>query len=329
MDSRYVASVRAGRLLAALLALQRRGGRATAAELARELEVSVRTVYRDVATLQAAGVPLWPEPGPAGGVRHLAAGRTTLDGLSADEAASLFLAGAAGAAAELGLGSILAVAQSKLLSTLPPELHGRAQRIRARFLLDAPGWFHPSEPIDTLPTIAEALWSDRYLRIRYRRADRTVARRVAPLGLVFKAGTWYLVATVGRERRTYRVGRIMAATVDEERFDRPAVFDLAQWWAQSEAVFNREILRDRVRLRLSPAAQRLLPHVTDHAAATDALSRARPDRDGWVAVDIAVESHAVAAQQFTALGDGVEVLEPPNLRAALADIGRAMAATNA
>jgi predicted DNA-binding transcriptional regulator YafY len=212
---------------------------------------------------------------------------------------------------------------------LPPELQGRAQRIRARFLLDAPRWFHQSESLDALPIIAEALWSDRFLRIGYRRADRTVERRVAPLGLVLKAGTWYLVATVGRERRTYRVGRIVAAVVDDERFDRPAEFGLARWWAQSEAVFNREILRDHARLRLSPAAQRLLPNVTDHAAATAALASARPDRDGWVAIDIAVESHAVAAQQFTALGAGVEVLEPLALRTALAEIGRAMAMTNA
>ncbi len=320
--------MRAGRLLALLLALQRRGGRATAAELAGELEVSVRTIYRDVASLQESGVPLWTETGPAGGVRLLDGWRTTLDGLSADEAASLFLAGAAGAAAELGLGSILAAAQSKLMSTLPPELRGRAQRIRARFLLDAPNWFHQREPLDALPVIAEALWTDRYLRIRYRRAERSVARRVAPLGLVLKAGTWYLVASVGRETRTYRVGRIADAVVDDDRFDRPSGFDLAEWWAQSEVAFNREILRDRARVRLSPAGQRLLPHITDHAAAVAALGAARPDRDGWVVADIAVESYAVAAHQFTALGDGIEVLEPRVLRAALAAIGRAMAATN-
>jgi predicted DNA-binding transcriptional regulator YafY len=310
------------------LALQRRGGRATAGELAGELEVSMRTIYRDVAALQEAGVPLWTETGPAGGLRLLDGWRTTLDGLSADEAASLFLAGAAGAAAELGLGSILAVAQSKLMSTLPPELRGRAERIRARFLLDAPQWFHQSEPLDALPVIADALWTDRYLRIRYRRAERTVARRIAPLGLVVKAGTWYLVAAAGRDRRTYRVGRIAEAVVEHDRFDRPAEFDLAEWWSQSEAEFNREILRDSVRLRLSPAARRLLPQITDHAAATAALASARPDREGWVVTEIAVESHAVAAHQFTALGDGVEVLEPKALRAALAAIGRAMAATN-
>jgi predicted DNA-binding transcriptional regulator YafY len=321
--------VRAGRLLAVLLALQRRGGRATASELAGELEVSVRTVYRDVLALQSAGVPLWTETGPGGGVRLLDGWRTTLDGLSADEAASLFLAGAGGAAAELGLGSILAAAQSKLMSTLPPELRARAQRIRARFLLDAPHWFHQRETLDALPVIADALWSDRHLRLTYRRADRAVSRRVAPLGLVLKAGTWYLVAGVGGERRSYRVGRIVNAEIDDVRFDRPADFELATWWAQSEAAFNREILRDRVRLRLSPRAQSLLPHVTDHAAAMAALATAQRDARGWVVVDMAVESLAVAAEQFTALGDGVEVLDPPALRASLAAVGRALAAINA
>lgn len=326
--------MRAGRLLAVLLALQRRGGRATASELALELEVSVRTVYRDVLALQSAGVPLWTETGPSGGVRLLDGWRTTLDGLSADEAASLFLAGAGGAAAELGLGSILAAAQSKLMSTLPPELRGRAQRIRSRFLLDAPHWFHQHEALDALPVIADALWNDRHLRLRYRRADRTVSRRVAPLGLVVKAGTWYLVAAVGGDRRSYRVGRIVSAEVDSVRFDRPADFDLARWWAQSEAAFNREILRDRARVRLSPRAQHMLPHVTDHAAAVAALATAEAEpgdteSNGWVVVDIAVESLAVAAEQFTALGDGVEVLAPASLRAALAAVGRALAVANA
>src|ERR1700730_5219566 len=122
----------ASRLAALLVWLQQRGGGATSAELAAELEVSVRTVYRDVAALQAAGVPLWTETGPRGGVRLLAGWRTRLDGLTADEAGSLFLGGAGTAAAELGLGTVLASAQTKVLATLPPELRTRAGRVRAR-----------------------------------------------------------------------------------------------------------------------------------------------------------------------------------------------------
>jgi predicted DNA-binding transcriptional regulator YafY len=343
--------VRASRLLALLIWLQERGGRATAPELAAELEVSVRTVYRDVAALQTAGVPLWTETGPQGGVRLLDGWRTRLDGLSGDEASSLFLAGAGSAAAELGLGTILVSAQTKLLATLPPELRGRAGRVRERFLLDAPHWFHRDEPLDALPVLADALWREARVEISYRRGDRVVTRHVEPLGLVLKAGVWYVVARVdsvrtkpGRARtrgtarpegasgvdmRTYRVGRIESAVATGERFERPAGFVLARWWAASEAEFNAEILHDRVRIRLSPRAQSRLPHVTDTAAANAALDAvATADTDGWKTVDLAVESEAVALSQLVALGGDVEVLEPRSLRASLARAGDEIARRN-
>lgn len=315
--------------MALLLWLQERGGRATAPELAEELEVSVRTVYRDVAALQAAGVPLWTETGPRGGVRLLDGWRTRLDGLSGDEASSLFLAGAGNAAAELGLGTILASAQTKLLATMPPELRGRAGRVRERFLLDAPHWFHRDEPLDALPVLADALWSEERVEIRYRRGERVVTRRVDPLGLVLKAGVWYVVARVDTHMRTYRAGRIESAVATGERFERPSDFDLARWWAESEAEFNAEILRDHVRIRLSPVAQARLPHVTDSAAANAALDGvATPDADGWKTVQLAVESEAVALSQLVALGGDVEVLEPRSLRASLARVGEAIARRN-
>lgn len=315
--------------MALLLWLQERGGRATAPELAEELEVSVRTVYRDVAALQAAGVPLWTETGPRGGVRLLDGWRTRLDGLSGDEASSLFLAGAGNAAAELGLGTILASAQTKLLATMPPELRGRAGRVRERFLLDAPHWFHRDEPLDALPVLADALWGEERVEIRYRRGERVVTRRVDPLGLVLKAGVWYVVARVDTHMRTYRAGRIESAVTTGERFERPSDFDLARWWAESEAEFNAEILRDHVRIRLSPVAQARLPHVTDSAAANAALDGvATPDADGWKTVQLAVESEAVALSQLVALGGDVEVLEPRSLRASLARVGEAIARRN-
>lgn len=322
--------VRASRLVALLLHLQREGGAATAPELAAELEVSVRTVYRDVAALQAAGVPLWTEPGPRGGIRLVDGWRTRLDGLSGEEAESLFLAGAPGAAAELGLGSILASAQTKLLATLPPELRGRAARVRSRFVLDAPHWFHREEPLDQLAAVAEAVWADRRVRLRYRRSSRAIVRDVAPLGLVLKAGVWYLVAEAAGDVRTYRVGRIEHVDVTDERFERDPAFDLAEWWATSAAAFNREILRATITARLSPRAQYLLAHVTDTAAANAALADASPpDADGWVTVELAVESEEVALDQLVGLGAGVEVLAPATLRAAFAATGRAIATRNA
>ena len=320
--------MRAGRLVALLLHLQRRG-RATAAELAGALEVSVRTVYRDVAALQEAGVPIWTETGPRGGIRLVEGWRTRLDGLTGDEAAALFLAGAPTAVAELGLGTVLAAARTKVLSTLPPELRGRAARVTERFHLDAPGWFHHDEDLPHLAAVADAVWSGHRLHVRYGRPGHEVDRRLDPLGLVLKGGIWYLVAASGGRPATYRVSRIRAATRLDERAERPDGFDLAAWWSAASAEFDRSMLRATVRLRLSPAAARLLVHAVDQAAAREALAAAGPpDGDGWREVSLAVESDEVAASQLVMLGGGVEVLDPPSVRAALAATGAAMAAQN-
>lgn len=186
--------MRASRLLSLLLLLQTRG-RMTAGELAEELEVSVRTVYRDVEALSAAGVPVYADRGPAGGYRLLDGFRTRLNGLTADEAASLFLAGLPGPAAELGLGEVAAAAELKLLAALPPEPRSQARRMRERFHLDVPGWYQDAGESRFLAEVADAVWDQRPLRITYQRWGRTVVERVVhPHGLVLKAGTWYLVA---------------------------------------------------------------------------------------------------------------------------------------
>ena len=155
-------------------------------------------------------------------------------------------------------------------------------------------------------------------------------RRLDPLGLVLKAGTWYLVARHRSSIRTWRVGRIDAVTVCAATFERPHDFDLAAWWAQSSAEFDRSLLHYACTLRLSPAALRLLPHVTNHDAGLRAAANAAPpDAEGWRAVELEAETEQVAATQLTALGEGIEVIDPPSLRAALHEIARAMAANNA
>jgi predicted DNA-binding transcriptional regulator YafY len=336
MDAGYGWAMRASRLMAMLLYLQATP-RATATTIAGHLEVSVRTVYRDVAALQSAGVPLWTETGPGGGIRLLEGWRTRLDGLTGDEAGALFLSGARSAASELGLGAVLTAAESKVLTTLPPELRSRAGRMRERFHLDAPGWFHRPDAVEWLAPIADAVWTERRLEVQYRRGDGTVTRTLDPLGLVSKAGTWYLVARVaatGTDEvgsiRTYRVGRVASVTVLDERFVRPDGFDLPEWWARSSAEFDRSLLRFACRLRLSPPALRLLPHVTDPAAAQRAIDGAGPpDDDGWREVALEGESAQVLTAQLLGLGAGVEVLEPGTMRAALRDVAQAMASRNA
>jgi predicted DNA-binding transcriptional regulator YafY len=324
--------VRASRLVALLLELQHRGG-ATAPELADVLEVSVRTVYRDVAALQGAGVPLWTEPGRNGGIRLVEGWRTDLDGLTGDEAMALALAGAPGAADALGLGAVLAAAETKVRAVLPPELRTRSERVRQRFHLDAPGWFHRPDDVDHLAPVAEAVWAAHRLDLTYGRDPRSadvVRRRVDPLGVVLKAGTWYLVARHRSSVRTYRVGRIRRVRVLDEVFDRPDDFDLSAFWAASMGEFERSLLRFTCRLRLSPEAAAGLGHTVDPVAAAAALAGASDaDADGWREVELSTESEDVAVAQLTALGAGVQVLDPPRLRARLAEVGRAMARLNA
>ena len=313
--------MRASRLLAILLTLTVRG-RVSAAELAEQLEVSVRTIYRDVEALSAAGVPVYATRGRHGGIALLAGYRTRLTGMSAEEADALFLAGVPGAAADLGLGSVLAATQLKLLAALPPELRERAARIRETFFLDAPGWLRESEAPPFLATIAEAAWLGRRLEVRYERANRVVGDRVLePLGLVLKAGTWYLVARPhpedGRGPRTYRVSRVHAAAMTGDAFTRPEGFDLEAFWAEYQRGYEQRVYRETALIRLSPQGRDLLFLVGTIPARRARAALSEPDATGWTTTRLPVESVRHAEHALLQLGEHVEVLEPPELRAAI------------
>lgn len=322
--------MRAARLVQLLLILQTRG-QASAPELARELEVSVRTVYRDLEALSAAGVPVYSEPGRNGGARLVDGYRTRLTGLTSSEADAVLLSGLPDAAAELGLGTVLAAAQLKVLAALPPELRGRATRVRERFHLDAPGWFRRSEDLPHLATVAEAVWADRLLRVSYERQGEVAERRLEPLGLVLKAGVWYLVARRDGEARTYRVSRIVAAEVLDEAFDRPADFDLAAHWSHASDAFEAvmqtvEVValveRDRLGWLRNCIDRRSWEQVEAGIAELGPSSLAD---DGRVRVRFPAESVHVAEHQLLPMGGHLEVLEPHDLRVAMAAAARAMA----
>src|SRR3954465_13613007 len=231
--------MRASRLVSLLLLLQSRGGQ-TAAELARELEVSVRTIHRDVDALSASGVPIYADRGRHGGVRLVDGYRTRLTGMTPDEAEALFLSGLPGPAAELGLGAVVASSRLKVLASLPPELRARASRLVERFHLDAAGWFHASQPVPHLGALSEAVWSSTRITIDYDRGEGATRRVLEPLGLVLKAGIWYVVASVEGQFRTYRVSRVISVEPGGERFERPEGFDLASYWAESSAAYERD-----------------------------------------------------------------------------------------
>ncbi|WP_369070313.1 helix-turn-helix transcriptional regulator [Kineococcus terrestris] len=320
---------RAERLVALLFVLQRRR-RATTGELAAELGVSERTAARDVAALREAGVPVWTEPGRYGGVRLVDGWRSRLDGLTEREAVALLAMSPPRALADLGLGGAVTAAHAKLSATLPAALGEEALRVARRFHLDAPGWFaRPDENPGNahLPALAHAVLTDRRVALTYARDDGDVERRLDPLGLVLKAGAWYLVAAGdGGRVRTYRVSRVRSVA-DAGAAERPAEFDLAAWWAASSAAFERSLRRVLVRVRLSPRGLRALPRVLDPGAVAEALAGAgAPAADGWTEVLLHLEDPGVAAGQLLPLGTEVEVLEPPAARAAFAATARAMAA---
>ncbi|MER7274377.1 YafY family protein [Dactylosporangium sp. NPDC000244] len=311
--------MRVSRLISLVLLLQS-GGSRTAAELAAQLEVSERTIYRDILALSAAGVPVYAEQGRAGGYRLLDGYRTRLNGLSRAEAEALFLSGLPGPARDMGLGEALAAAQLKVAAALPDPLREASSRARQRFHLDAPGWFRDASPPPFLAALAGAVWEDRAVQLTYAGRKGEVTRTVAPLGLVLKNGIWYLVGRAESGPRTYRVDRVRSATVTESPFDRDDGFDLAAFWAQRAAEFERGMLTETVTVRLSPHGLRMLRFAVEAVAYRAALDGAGPpDAAGWVIVALPAESADVAYSQLLSLGPDAEVLAPVSLRARLAE----------
>ncbi|MEU1469883.1 WYL domain-containing protein [Streptomyces sp. NPDC005761] len=318
--------MRAARLIRMVLLLQSRPAM-TAAELAQELEVSERTVTRDAQALSEAGVPVYADRGRAGGYRLVGGYRTRLTGLARDEAEALFLSGLPSALREMGLEDAASAARLKVSAALLPSVRDASASASQRFHLDAPGWYQEPVTPALLPAVAEAVWDDRMVRARYRRAgqDAEAERELAPYGLVLKAGVWYLCARAEDDFRVYRIDRFTAVTSPGTRFVRDEGFDLPAFWDERAAQFARSILRAEVTLRLSAAAVRVLPHAVDRVAARDALAAAGPPGpDGWTTVTLPVESLDIAYGQLLALGPELEVLEPAALRARFAAAAEAL-----
>ena len=296
--------MRADRLLQLLLVLQR-SGRMTASRLAQELEVSVRTIYRDVEALSAAGVPVFAESGPGGGVQLVDGYETRLTGLTAAEAGALGFSGLPAVADQLGLRAVLGMAQAKVDAALPA--------------------------VPCLEPLSHAVWDERRVLLRYRRADRIVSRTVDPLGLVLKAGTWYLVGRAGRPStvRTYRVSRVTAVRALPHGFDRPEDFDLATAWAAAQSSFARDLMRYEVRAQVPADQLWRLRHALPAPAGDEAgASAGPPDADGWCAVVIRSESEEVAHDELLRLGGHVRIVAPGALQTRMRATARTILAAH-
>ena len=315
--------MRASRLLSIQMLLETHG-RMSAPALARALEVSVRTLHRDIDELTTAGVPVYAERGRSGGFRLMPGWKTTLTGFTAGEAEAVFLAGLAGPAADLGLGGQVASAQRKLLAALPAPWRGGASRISARLHLDPVEWYREADPVPFLSLVATAVWESRQLSLTYESWKDTGRRVVHPLGLVLKAGIWYLVAEREGKVRTWRVASIQEAVLLDKPARRPARFDLADYWRGSVRRFEQEVYTGEATVAATARGLAELRRI--NAAFARAVAAVPPPAEGErVTLRIPIESVPHAAGQLLRLCPEVEALEPAALREALRERIRAAA----
>ena len=307
--------MQSSRLLSILLKLQTQG-RISAQALAQSFEVSVRTIYRDIDALSAAGVPVLAEKGRSGGFELRAGYRTHLTGLDRPEAQSLFLAGVPFAAEQLGLGPALETTRLKLLAALPEPDRRDAERVASRFHLDPVAWFQGPDAQRLLPELASAVWTRRMLQMRYDSWKGVVERRVAPLGLVLKGGLWYLVGAAGGQPRTYRVASMQALKVEDTPAPVLPGFDLKRYWDHFARDYEARMQASQARVRVRPTALKALARLS-HATALAVAAAGPPSKAGWVVLTIPIESIEVAVGELLRLGPDVQALGPPPLRRAL------------
>jgi predicted DNA-binding transcriptional regulator YafY len=314
--------MRADRLLSLLMLLQARG-RMTAQELAQELEVSERTIYRDINALSASGVPVYAESGPGGGCALLDSYRTNLTGLTSDEARALFMLSIPAPLDQLGVTQELKAALLKLSAALPEARRRDEERIRQRIYLDSLNWFQDADAVPHLPVIYRAVWDDRLVAITLRMRfaafiESHLEQVIAPYGLVAKAGVWHIIAARDDQLRVYRAADVIEARLLDETFTRAADFDLAEFWQKWCDGIEQDRPRYEVMLRLAPHFVPLAPHYLG-AEVHAASDHTAPDEQGRVTIRVVFESLEDARARCLSLGYAVEVLEPEALRKSIAD----------
>jgi predicted DNA-binding transcriptional regulator YafY len=312
--------MRADRLLSLLMLLQSRG-QMRARELAKELEVSERTIYRDIDALSATGVPIYSDFGPDGGYSLLDSYRTTLTGMTEREVRALFMLNIPAPLADIGLYQELRTALQKMSASLPATLRKDEEQVRKRFYIDSTWWSQGDERVPHLQTIHQAVWEDRWLDIKVRPPfAREIEWRVAPYGLVAKAGVWYLVCERKGRIRVERVSELLNAQINEDNFERPTAFDLAGFWEEWCSEYEALSYLYRVLVRVAPGFISLLPKYFGNQIQDAIKQGGAADEEGWHTLELSFESFQSARDRILGFGRGVEVLEPHALRMSVLDI---------
>ncbi len=318
--------MRADRLLSLLMLLQTRG-RMTAQKLAEELEVSVRTIYRDIDALSAAGVPVYAEYGQGGGYALLDSYRTNLTGLTEDEVRALFMLSIPAPLAALGVSQELKAALLKLAAALPAARRRDEEHVRQRVHLDSIPWFQAEEPVPHLQTIQRAVWEDRKLYLTYHLPFETQAERlVAPYGLVAKAGVWHLVCARNGRVRVLRVSHVLDARLSDEPFERPVDFDLAAYWKAYCVAYEKDRPYYPVTVRVASHLVPYLPQLFGEQVRDLIAQAGPPDAEGWLTLALPFEELETARTRILGLGRAVEVLEPRALRESVLDFAQQIVA---
>lgn len=314
--------MKAARLVSEIVLLTARSTPLTARELARRLEVTERTIYRDLAELSSMGVPVVAESGPGGGVRLLDGWTSPLSGLTRTELESVLIGSLA--ATDLGLSRELATARAKILASESDDTD-----FSRTVIVDGPDWFTEQEDLGALDPLVAALRSHRGIRIAYARTGGSVVRCLIPLGLAVKAGRWYLAAQPpGGSPRTYRVARIREVAPVWTAVSRPADFDLGAYWEEAKRGFDRAIRTTPVRIRLAEAALPDLLRAVPGPLTAEAIAAARPVPDvDECEVDILLESAEIAVAQLLTV-PGVTVASPPGIRDEVASRARDLVRRN-
>lgn len=314
--------MRADRLLSILLLLQVHR-RLTARELARRLEVSERTIHRDMEALSAAGFPVFAERGMGGGWMLVEGYKTNLTGLNKDEIQALFLTKPLRLLADLGLDKASDAAMLKLSAALPSAHRDDAEHARQRIHVDITGWNRVDEAVRLLPVLQQAVWQERKLKFTYERgAGCAVVERLAdPLGLVAKGSVWYLVAVVDGDIRSYRVSRVLSAEPIDEPCNRPQGFDLAEYWEQSTVSFRAQLPQYRATVRVHPG---VFPRMSLAGRFARIEQAYPPDSEGWIRVAMRFDVEEMAVEYALSFGSKLEVLEPEALREKVIDAARSV-----
>ncbi|GCE11107.1 helix-turn-helix transcriptional regulator [Tengunoibacter tsumagoiensis] len=309
--------MRADRLLTILLLLQARG-RMTAQELAGHLEVSERTIYRDLQALSLAGIPVYAESGIGGGYSLIEQYQTRLTGFTKSEVRALAPSQSFGPLHDLGLGPALEAAFLKLEVVLSPHWHGDIDTVKRSIYLDSTGWLWAKEPVPFLPLLHEALWLGQKVAIDYHRHDGQIRQRVVdPYGFVAKSTVWYLIGAVDGQIRMFRVSRVGAARLLAETSQRPQDFDVRVYWETWNRTFATNYTPYIVRLRLAPGGMQRLFEIADETARSSLREEPLSDDQGWSLVSMTFSSLLHARTVAMGVGNLLEVVEPLELRGAI------------